>query len=341
MMFYCFADTEYEIEEVLMALRPHVKSFLESIPPEDSTSIPSPIELRHNQKSRKIPLDQRPPVWSIEDILVPENGWKIPVRIYTPNMKHKLPLLLYFHGGGFSIGSLESHDLICRLLANELGWKVIAVDYRLAPENPFPAGVEDCYAVTKWCSANASSLDINSSMIAVAGDSSGGNFATVVTIMARDRGTPFIYKQVLICPNTEYYQSQIPTKYESYIGCGSKYLTTARGISQFWTWYMPNMNEAHHPYVSPAEATDLSNLPPALILTAEYDPLRDEGEAYARKLRESSVPVRSIRYWGTIHGFLGLFADQEEGQHAYSAIAHFLREDSEDETHDCQTENVK
>ncbi|WP_067934497.1 alpha/beta hydrolase [Alicyclobacillus kakegawensis] len=312
-----------------MALRPHVKSFLESIPPEDTTSILNVVELRHNQKSRSVPLDQRPPVWKIEDILVPGNGRAIPIRIYTPNMQHKLPLLVYFHGGGFCIGSLESHDLICRRLANELGWKIIAVDYRLAPENPFPAGVEDCYAVTQWCSINASSLDINSSMIAVAGDSSGGNFATVVTMMARDRGTPFIYKQVLICPNTEYYQSHIPTKYGSYMECGSKYLTTERGISQFWSWYMPNVNEAHHPYVSPMEAQYLSNLPPALILTAEYDPLRDEGEAYARRLHESGVSVRSIRYEGTIHGFLGLFADEEESKQAYSAIAHFLKENGE------------
>ncbi len=307
-----------------MGLRPHVKSFLESIPKEDSTLISNVIELRRNQMSRVIPANQRPYVWHVEDISIPAQEREIPIRIYTPNTQQLLPLLVYFHGGGFCIGSLESHDVICRRLANELGWKVIAVDYRLAPENPFPAGVEDCYAVTKWCAENASYLNVNPSVIAVGGDSSGGNFATVVTLMARDRGTPSICKQVLICPNTDFYQSHIPTKYASYAECGSKYLTTERGISQFWSWYIQNTNLACHPYVSPVQATDLTDLPPALIITAEYDPLRDEGEAYARRLDESGVPVIAIRYEGTIHGFLGVFADNEEGREAYSAIRQFL-----------------
>jgi acetyl esterase len=307
-----------------MELRPHVKSFLESISKIDSTPISNVMELRRHQMSRVIPVHQRPHVWHVEEISIPAHDKAIPIRIYTPNAQPQLPLLLYFHGGGFCIGSLESHDVICRRLANELRWKVIAVDYRLAPENAFPAGVEDCYAVTKWCTENASYLNVNPSVIAVGGDSSGGNFATVVTLMARDRGGPSICKQVLISPNTDFYQSHIPTKYASYAECGSGYLTTERGISQFWSWYIQNADLARHPYVSPMQATDLTDLPPALIITAEYDPLRDEGEAYARRLDESGVPVRAIRFEGTIHGFLGIFSDQEEGKEALAAMKQFL-----------------
>ncbi|QSO52071.1 alpha/beta hydrolase [Alicyclobacillus curvatus] len=287
-----------------MELRTHVKVFLDSISEEDPAPPMDAVELRRRQKSRTIALEQRPSVWNVEDMSIPLPERNIPIRVYTPNESRELPLLLYFHGGGFCIGSLESHDVTCRHLANKLGWKVIAVDYRLAPEHPFPAGVEDCYAVAKWCSDNAPSLNINPSMIAVAGDSSGGTFATAVTIMARDRGTPPLHKQVLIYPNTEFHQSLVPSKYESYAECGSKYLTTEQGIGQFWSWYMPDVRQAYDAYASPIKASHLSDLPPALVLTAEYDPLRDEGEAYAYRLQESGVRVRLIRYGGTIHGFL-------------------------------------
>lgn len=307
-----------------MGLKPHVKRLLESLPLSDSDStIPNVEELRRSQRTRIIPVEQRPPVWNVEDISVAAPGRDIPIRIYSPTSEDRLPLLLYCHGGGFCIGSLESHDVVCRRLVNELGFKVIAVDYRLAPENQYPAGVEDCYFIAKWCSDNAPDLGIDPLAIAVAGDSSGGTFATVVCIMARDRGLDVIQKQVLICPNTEFYQSNLPTKYGSYSECGSEYLTTEHGISQFWSWYVP-IQEANHLYVSPIKTPDLSNLPPALIITAEYDPLRDEGEAYARRLIESGVPVRAIRYDGTIHGFLGMFPEEDDGKQAHASIKDFL-----------------
>ena len=129
---------------------------------------------------------------------------------------------------------------------------------------------------------------------------------------------------MLICPNTDYYQSHLPRKYDSYSEYGSGYLTTERGLSQFWSWYIENAGDASHPYVSPIQAEDLTALPPSLVITAEFDPLRDEGELYAERLREAGVPVVAIRYDGTIHGFLGLFADHDESQHAYAAMAQFL-----------------
>lgn len=309
-----------------MVLRPHVKTFLDSIPAQDPAISPTPAELRRSQQSRIVPPEQRPPVGRVDDRVVLVEDRRLSIRQYRPSTDPGLPLLLYFHGGGFTIGSLDSHDGICRRLASDSGWTVVAVDYRLAPEHPFPTGVEDCYTVTRWCYENAHVLDIDPTRIAVAGDSSGGNFAAVVAMMARDRGMPGICKQVLICPNTAFYQTQWPTPYASYGECGFQYLTTAAGISQFWSWYIPNVTDAHHPYVSPVEAHDLSRLPSALILTAEYDPLRDEGEVYARRLRDAGVPVQAIRYGGTIHGFLGMFPDEDEGRQARAAIRQFLDE---------------
>jgi acetyl esterase len=237
-------------------------------------------------------------VASIEDRRIPGPAGDIPVRIYTPEGSGPLPAIAFFHGGGFVIGNLDSHDGVCRALANSAGAIVMSVDYRLAPEHPFPAAPEDCFAATQWLHAHATELGADPDRLAVAGDSAGGNLAAVVPLMARDAGGPPLRAQVLIYPVTDCTLSH-PSIEEN----GEGYLLTAADMRWFVGHYRP---DAKHGHASPLHAEDLSGLPPALVITAEFDPLRDEGEAYAQRLRDAGVQVSSTRYDGMIHGFISM-----------------------------------
>src|SRR6185295_2919525 len=217
---------------------------------------------------------------------------------YRPEAKETLPVLIYFHGGGFVICSLDTHDGECRRLANASGCAVISVDYRLAPENKYPAAAEDAYAATEYIAEHAAEFGIDPQRIAVAGDSAGGNLATVVATLARDRGGPLLKFQLLIYPLVDFADNS-PSMQEY----AKDYFLTRESMDWFTDCYLPNRAAARQPSASPKNAEDVRGLPPAMILTAEFDPLRDQGEAYARKLKSAGVPVELKRYDGMIHAF--------------------------------------
>ena len=256
-----------------------------------------------------------------EDRELPGPQGTIPVRIYSPKGKGPFPLLVFFHGGGWVIGDLDSHDVLCRRLTNAAGCVTVAVHYRLAPEHKFPAGLEDCYAATQWVAAHAATINGDATCIAVGGDSAGGNLATAVALMARDRGGPTLVYQLLIYPTTDYYLPGTRSLVENAEG----YFLTRDGIIWFWNHYVQRGADAKHPYASPLRAPDLSGLPPALVQTVEFDPLRDEGEQYVARLREAGVPVAHTRYNQTIHAFVLLAGVIDQAKTAIAECAAGLR----------------
>jgi acetyl esterase len=229
-------------------------------------------------------------------------GGEVPVRIYSPagTASQLLPALIWFHGGGWVLGSLDSADFICRGIANRAGCRVISTEYRLAPEAAFPAAVDDCLAVTRWVAADAAELGVDANYIAVGGDSSGGNLAAVVALLARDRGGPSLVFQVLVYPITNH-RFDTP----SYRDYADGYFLTRDAMVWFWSHYLADANDGNSPLASPLRAATLSGLPPAIVVTAEFDILRDEAEAYAARLRAEGVAVDLVRYDGQIHGFFG------------------------------------
>jgi len=263
-----------------------------------------------------------PPVQAVENRVVTTAQGEIPLRIYTPVGSGPWPLLMYFHGGGFVMGSLETHDLTCRNVVRASGFKVISVDYRLAPEHVFPAAPEDCYAATQWAVENAKELQIDLQRVAVGGDSAGGNLAAVVALMARDRGGPKLFKQVLVYPVIDYFSHAQATPYASYRDNAEGYMLTSQAMEDFWSLYIADERDRANPYASPIRASSLSDLPPALVISAEYDPLRDEGEHYAECLKAAGVPVTLKRFDGMIHGFWGLMGSVVKG--GTEAVASFL-----------------
>jgi acetyl esterase len=260
---------------------------------------------------------------SVTDAEVPGPAGPIPVRVYRPlgSGERSLPLVMFFHGGGWVLCDLESHDGICRALANASGCVVVAVDYRLAPEHRFPIGLEDCYAATKWCSATPSFANAVPGQLAVMGDSAGGNLAAAVALMARDRSGPAIAAQVLVYPVTDF-SDQTP----SHRNTGEGYFLKSPEVMYYWAEYLNDPSEGSQPYASPLRAPDLSGLPPTLIITAENDPLRDEGEAYGAKLAAAGVETTVTRYDGQFHSFLSFLAVLDDARTAMGEIAGTLRQ---------------
>lgn len=262
------------------------------------------------------------PIGKTEDISIPGPGGAIPARVYTPvgGGGAAAPCLIYFHGGGFVIGSLQTHDALCRLLANESGAKVVAVDYRLAPEHKFPAAADDCYAAAVWVEQNAASLGVDPNRLAVGGDSAGGNLAAVVCLMAKAKGAPDLRFQLLIYPVT-----QARAQTESMKAFAEGYFLEKRGMDWFFDQYVPEGHDAADPYLSPLSATDLSGLPKALVITAGFDPLKDEGKAYADKLNAAGVRATYKDYPGMVHGFFNMSGVLDEGKKAIVHAAEALR----------------
>ncbi|ETW98893.1 MAG: hypothetical protein ETSY1_17005 [Candidatus Entotheonella factor] len=245
------------------------------------------------------------PIGAVENRHIPGPGGDIPVRLFTPVNAGagSLPVLVYFHGGGWVVGDLDSHDVVCRSLANASGCKIVSVDYRLAPEHPWPAAPDDCLAAVQWVVAHAAELGVDAGRLAVGGDSAGGNLAAAVTLRARAANGPNIAFQLLIYPAVDATMSL-----DSIESNGYSYFLEKAGMEWFYDHYLSHPADAKNPDVSPLFADDLSGLPPAYVVTAEYDPLRDEGRAYADKLQAAGVPVEYINYPTMIHGFFGFQA---------------------------------
>jgi len=241
--------------------------------------------------------DAAPEVAGIADHPVPVPDGEIAVRIYTPFGPGPFPAHLFLHGGGFWLGTLDQFDARCCETAQSAGCVVAAVGYRLAPRYKFPTAPEDCYAALRWLVDNAAALGVDERRVSVGGVSAGGNLAAVVALMARDRGGPPLVFQVLEVPVTD-----LTLSFPSITENGEGYLLTKESCARYVELYLADPTQATHPYASPHFADDLSRLPPALVLTAEFDPVRDEGEAYARRLEAAGVAVTLVRMKGHIHG---------------------------------------
>ncbi|WP_262403542.1 alpha/beta hydrolase [Actinomadura sp. CNU-125] len=244
------------------------------------------------------------------------------MRIYTPTAADAHGLLVYFHGGAFFSGSLDTHDAVARSLAKETGHKVVSVGYRLAPEAAYPAGLDDCYGVVRWAAEHGADLGWDGRDLAIAGDSSGGAFAAAVAAMAHDDGFDRITHQILFYPSLDL---DFDTgRYASLRENAEGYGLETPGLKPFNSFYLDGGADPADPLVSPIKRADLSGLPPALVITAEYDPLRDEGELYGRRLREAGVDAAVSRYAGANHGFVVNFAWIPEYHRAFEETGEFL-----------------
>lgn len=282
------------------------------------------------QQARR--LDKRPRNWltnivmgkpiplpHVEDILIPGRSGEIPARVYRPTANQQHAVLMYFHGGGYVVGDLDSHDNICRQLANDSGRVVFAVDYRLAPENKFPAATEDCFDALTWVAQFAPQFGGYTEDLAVAGDSAGGNLAAVTCQVSRDHNGPLVGKQILIYPATDASRT-----YPSAEIFADAPILTRKDMDWFKGHYLKDQEEKFNPLCSPLLGK-LDNLPAAFILTAEFDPLRDQGEAYARALAQNRVPTQHQTYPRQVHGFLSFPPLSRQAPQAFADIADFLK----------------
>jgi acetyl esterase len=260
-------------------------------------------------------------VAGVQDRQIPSPFGSIPIRIYTPAVSAMGPALVYFHGGGWVLCDLNTHDVVCREIARRSGAVVVAVDYRLSPEHKFPAAVEDCYAATQWVSANAESLGVDPHRISVGGDSAGGNLAAVVCLKARDESGPALAGQILVYPVTNLASFDTP----SYREFAEGYFLTLSEMEWFRGCYLAKPDDGLHPHVSPLLASNLDSLPPALVITAECDVLRDEGEAYAKRLEEAGNVVTCTRYPGMIHPFFSMPGAISQARTAIEQVASAVR----------------
>ena len=294
---------------------PQIQAFLDDLaglPPIHTL----PVDIA---RQASFPPAPKQPVHHVEDRIIPGPGGDIPVRLYYPRAGDQMPALVFIHGGGWVIGSLDDYDAICRSLALEADCVVISVDYRLAPEHKFPAAPDDALAATTWAFENAVELGIDADRIAIGGDSAGGNLSAVTTVRLRNNHR--LAAQLLIYPMTVYHDPPLPSHVENAEG----YMLTIAAMDWFMDHYLPDATFRSHPHFAVGKTEDLTDLPPALIITAQFDPLRDDGEAYAARLRDAGVAVDYWRYDGMIHGFYGMFG-VDKGAEALSRSAAWLKE---------------
>lgn len=264
-----------------------------------------------------------PPVFKVENLSISQPALPIPLRLYRPtNTTDALPVIVYFHGGGWVLGDLNSHDNLCRALAMKANAIVVSVDYRLAPEHRFPAAVDDAYAALLWVAENAPKLGADSSRLVVAGDSAGGNLAAVVAQLARDRNGPKPRAQVLLYPAVDLSRLDRPSGNDF----ASGFFLTRERMNWFIDLYVPDKAARSTAKVSPLLASNHQNLPPAIVVTAQFDPLRDEGEEYAEALRKAGVPAQVRRYDGMIHGFISMDRWFSESSDTLDWVSQQLRE---------------
>jgi len=260
-----------------------------------------------------------------DDRTIPGPDGDVPVRVYLaeatpdPATADQVPIVVFFHGGGWVLSSVDGHDSLARRIATRSGAMVVSVDYRLAPEHPFPAPHDDCWAATAWLAEHGSEWGGDASRIAVCGDSAGGNLAASVALHARDAGLA-LSLQALVYPCIDDDQTPYPSMQENAEG----YFLGATDMRWFWDHFVPPEHRGD-PYAVPARASDLTGLAPAFVQTAEYDPLRDEGERYAHRLGEANVPVELIRYPGVVHGFVARWHTMSRAERAHDDLGRALR----------------
>lgn len=303
-------DAQRAVDIILAARRPP----LETLPVAEARIV--------FQAGRAVFVPDPEDVAEVRDISAPGPAGPIPLRLYRGIGAGKdtaQPALVYFHGGGWVVGNLDSHDTVCRSLANSAHCIVVSVDYRLAPEHKFPAAVEDAIAATVWISANAGELGIDARRIAVGGDSAGGNLSAVVALHARDAGGPRLVRQLLIYPATD-----MQTERASYIKHAEQPPLRRATMRWFVDHYLGRPADAANWRASPLLAKDLGGLPPAFVLTAGFDPLCDEGEAYADALQAAGVAVRRERFAGQVHGFITMGRVVGQAQRAIALCAEEL-----------------
>jgi acetyl esterase len=259
------------------------------------------------------------PVFEVEDLEITGPGGALPLRLYWPASERPLPALLYFFGGGWVLGTIDTADGVCRSLARSSGALVIVVGYRLAPEHPFPAAIDDCYAAARWVAGHAAEIGADPACLAVGGDSAGGNLAAGVALLARDGG-PALAGQLLVYPNTDQLADD-----QSMRDCDDPFLFNRHSVGWYRQHYLASPADAGNPLASPLRAPSLAGLPPALVITAEYDPLRDQGEAYARRLANEGVRVELSRYPGMAHGFFTMAGEVDASRAALAQAASCLR----------------
>ncbi len=294
-------------------LAPELRAILEAMAEAGAPPIETlPVEAARESAYGLVQLAGEPePVASVDTRKIPVRSGEIEVRIYTPKGDGPFPGVVYMHGGGWVVCDLETHDNLCRALARRAEAVVVAVHYRRSPEVKFPVPLEDSEDATRWTAANAESLGIDPERLAIAGDSAGGNMATVISARAREAEGPALALQVMVYPVTDLSSQDTPSHKEF----AEDHFLTASAMNWFTEHYLAEPGDARHPHVSPAFLEDLSGLPPALIITAECDPLRDEGEAYARRLQEAGVPGFSHplrRHDSSVYQYAGCYRRRAE-----------------------------
>jgi acetyl esterase len=306
-----------------MPLAPEIAAFIESRAALGRKPL-SETDLAEARSQSEADGRERPPgrtVASIRDESFEGPAGPVRVRVYSPEGTGPFPMIVYIHGGGFVLCSIDTHDAVCRNLAADTPAVVVSVDYRLAPEHPWPAGSDDCVAAVRWAAGAAASLGADPDRIVVGGDSAGGNLAAVTALRLRDHGGPVLSGQLLIYPVTDHAQAGHP----SYAAYDTGYGLTADDMRWFFEQYTPEVADRVHPFVSPLRAADLSGLPPAHVMTAEFDVLRDEGEAYAQRLSDAGVPVEAIRFDGLNHGCINQVGAWPSVDAAHAAMVGWLR----------------
>jgi len=262
-----------------------------------------------------------PEIFRAEDREIQGPAGPLAVRVYTPAGRTTPGILVFFHGGGWVLGDLDSHDALCRNLANAAGCIVMSVNYRLAPEHKFPAAPEDALAAAKWAVEHAAEFGADPTRIAVGGDSAGGNLAAAATLLARERGGPAIRFQLLLYPAVD---AVLETRSQREFSMDG-FVLSRSDMEWFWGHYLSTAADRANPYASPLRAKSLAKLPPACVITASHDPLRDEGEAYATRLIEAGVKASCTRYDGVTHGFMSFAAALDQGKKAIAQAAEALR----------------
>ena len=279
----------------------------------------SVAEARKAELSR-LDLREAEPVAEVVDRTLSGRAGEISARLYLLHGARPLPALVYFFGGGWVLGSLDTADTICRRLANAASCGVVSVAYRRAPEHPFPAGLEDCYAATCWVAEYGAEHGLDGCRLAIGGASSGGNLAAAVALLARERGGPPLVLQLLVYPPLDHLAAT-PSMLES---PGLPFFSP-KDVAWCWSHYLTGVADGESPLASPLRASDLGGLPSTLVITAELDPLRDEGELYAARLREANVPTTVVRFDGMVHGFFSLSDRLDAAAAAQTLAATALR----------------